>query len=233
MGAMTWAFAFGAGILAAFNPCAFALLPSFLVYFLGADDPRFARASWMHRLWMGVRTGGLLVAGFVLIFVLAGFLVGAIGTWLIQVVPWLAVGIGGMLVLLGGSLLLGRAPKLGLPVPGLTGAPSRSAGGVFLYGVGYGIASLSCTLPIFLAVVGSALAAGSVTAGLLPFLGYSAGMASVVVGLTLATALLKGALAQAARGLFPHIERLAGILLIAAGMYLIYFQANFSIFLRG
>jgi len=52
----------------------------------------------------------------------------------------------------------------------------------------------------------------------------------VVVGLTLSTALLKGALVQRMRGVLPYVNRLSGLLLIGAGVYIVYFQVNFSIF---
>lgn len=54
--------------------------------------------------------------------------------------------------------------------------------------------------------------------------------APVAVGLTLATALLKGALVQRVRGVLPYVNRLSGLLLIGAGAYIVYFQVNFSIF---
>jgi len=230
MTSVTFAFAVGAGVLAAFNPCAFAMLPSFLAYFLGADDASFAQQSWLRRAWVGAQVGLLVVVGFVLIFLAAGLLFASAGAQLVQIVPWLSVGIGVALVLFGALTLLGRAPHLAIAVPLAARQAERRASSIFLYGISYGIASLSCTLPIFLMVIGGALSAGNLVRVLLPFVGYSGGMALVVVGLTLSTALLKGALVQRMRGVLPYVNRLSGLLLIGAGVYIVYFQVNFSIF---
>lgn len=230
MTSVTFVFALGAGVLAAFNPCAFAMLPSFLAYFLGANDAGFAGQPWPRRAWVGVQVGLLVVAGFVLIFLAAGLLFASVGTQLVQIVPWLALAIGGALVIFGILTLLGRGPHIAIANPLAERQTERRASSIFLYGVSYGIASLSCTLPIFLMIVGGALTAGNLVGGLLPFAGYSGGMALVVVGLTLSTALLKGALVQWMHGVLPYVNRLSGLLLIGAGAYIVYFQINFSIF---
>jgi digeranylgeranylglycerophospholipid reductase len=69
--------------------------------------------------------------------------------------------------------------------------------GFFLFGLAYGAASLGCTLPAFLAVVGSSIAAGGVVAGAVRFVGYGLGMASVLVALTVALAFFKEGLREA------------------------------------
>lgn len=227
---VTTAFAFGAGMLAAFNPCAFAMLPSFLAYFLGVENEEFARLSPVRRGLVGVGVGLLISLGFLLIFSLAGVIFAALGSGFVRVIPWLALVVGVLLTVFGLLLLLGREPHISFtnPVAGIRGRGPRA---LFLYGVAYGVASLSCTLPIFLGVVGSALAAGSLLGGLLPFFGYSAGMALVLVTLTVSVALVKGALIRRLRVVLPYVNKLAGILLLGAGAYIVYFQVNFSIFL--
>lgn len=228
MTGISFAFALSAGVLAAFNPCAFAMLPSFLAYFLGTNDEHFKRLSWLQRVGIGVRAGFGLVAGFVLMFLLAGLVFALLGSQLVKVVPWLALLIGLALIGFGLLTLLNRAPHITItnPVDTIEGRGMRA---LFLYGISYGIASLSCTLPIFLMVMSSVLTAGNLLSGIVPFLGYSSGMALVVIGLTLATALLKGALVQQTRRVLPYVNRLSGLLLIAAGAYIVYFQFSFSI----
>jgi cytochrome c biogenesis protein CcdA len=232
MTSVSFAFALGAGVLAAFNPCAFAMLPSFLAYFLGVEDESFVASSWPQRLWLGAWTGLLVASGFVLMFLLAGVFFASIGSQLVAITPWFAVLVGGLLIGFGVLVLIDRAPHLAFANPVGVQRRDRSLGSIFLYGIGYGIASLSCTLPIFLMVIGGALSAGTLLAGLLPFVGYSGGMALVVVGSTLATALLKGALVKRLRRVLPYVNRASGVLLVAAGAYIVYFQLNFSIFLR-
>ena len=230
-GNMTVAFAFSAGVLAAFNPCAFAMLPSFLTYFLGVEDEGFAEFSLARRALTGLMVGLLISVGFILIFTFAGLIFASLGSGFVQIVPWLALVVGVLLALFGVLLLLEREPHLSFAIP-MAEIQGRGPKALFLYGVGYGLASLSCTLPIFLGVVGSALAAGSLLGGLLPFFGYSAGMAAVLVTLTISVALIKGALIRRVRAILPYVNKLAGLLLLGTGAYIIYFQVNFSIFLR-
>ena len=62
---------FTAGLLAAFNPCGFAMLPTYLTYFLGLDedDPSLARS-----VLRGGKVGLALTAGFLTVFALFGLL---------------------------------------------------------------------------------------------------------------------------------------------------------------
>ena len=52
-----------AGVLAAFNPCGVAMLPSYVVYLLGGEKRRS-----MDGLWAGL----LMTLGFLMIFTVAG-----------------------------------------------------------------------------------------------------------------------------------------------------------------
>ena len=74
-----------------------------------------------------------------------------------------------------------------------------------IQGVAYAFASLSCTLPIFLAVIGASLTTAGVAGGLTMFGAYAAGMASALMAIALSMALLKGAVAQKFRLLLPYL----------------------------
>jgi cytochrome c biogenesis protein CcdA len=103
--------------------------------------------------------------------------------------------------LIGLYSLLGRRP---LPIPGLgrRGFGQPVSGGV-AFGAAYAVASLSCTLPIFHAVVGGRLLSEGIGASLVPFLGYAAGMGGVLLPVTLATALSAGAVVRVLRRAMP------------------------------
>src|SRR5262249_48883908 len=90
---------------------------------------------------------------------------------------------------------------------------NRPVGAMFLFGVGYGAASLGCTLPIFLALVGASLGA----AKLAIFAAYAAGMMLVLTALAVTVAFTREGLTRFLRRLLPHISRLAGLLLVASG----------------
>src|SRR5262249_43315675 len=142
---------------------------------------------------------------------------------LTRVVPWLALAIGVLLVIGGIAVLSGR--RVGLNsfsrVRPTAGVGYRS---VVLFGLGYGVASLSCALPVFLVVAGRA-GTGSVLAAPLTFAAYALGMGTILTALAVAAALSRDRVANSIRRLLPHFTRLSGALLIAAGAYVTYYWA--------
>ena len=146
-----------AGGLAVVNPCGFPLLPAFLSFYLGADERRLPRAP--TRVLQGLLVGALVTVGFLGFFALVGlpvsYGVGAIA----RAVPWVGLATGAALALAGLLTLLGR--NLRLPAH-LTVQPRRERrlGAMLLFGIGYGAASLGCTLPLFLTLVGASLSGG-------------------------------------------------------------------------
>jgi cytochrome c biogenesis protein CcdA len=99
----------------------------------------------------------------------------------------------------------------------------RGLGNVFLFGVAYAVGSLSCTLPIFLVVVGSSLGSEGWLFSLGQFLGYALGMGTIIFVVTIGAALFRRAMARWLRLVTPYIHRLSTMFLIGAGVYLIYY----------
>ncbi|MGH2743569.1 MAG: cytochrome c biogenesis CcdA family protein [Thermoleophilaceae bacterium] len=216
------ALAFGAGLLATVNPCGLALLPSFLGLYLGSSEDGAAERSLLARAAQGFLVGAVLSASFGAVFVMAGLIVSAGLRSFIDIVPWLAAAIGAALVVLGFAIVAGR--RVALVAASRVRVGSAATGGyrrVAAFGITYALASLSCTLAVFLAVVGQALAAADPLRFVAVFAAYAAGSATVLIALSLSAALAKGALARAVRKLVPLVNRLAGALLAASGAYLI------------
>lgn len=94
------------------------------------------------------------------------------------------------------------------------------------FGVAYGTASLGCTLPIFLSVIGASLASRGSAAALLMVGSYALGMVTVVMALSLAAAFAREGLASRLKSLVPRMHRIGGVLLTAAGIYLTYYWAR-------
>lgn len=91
------------------------------------------------------------------------------------------------------------------------------------FGAGYGLASLGCTLPVFLVLIGASLGADGAAGSLAVFAAYGAGMTVMLMGLAIAAALVRGGLTASLRRLLPHMNRIAGGLLVLAGGYLTYY----------
>src|SRR5947208_11595113 len=100
-----------------------------------------------------------MTSSFVLFFGAAGLLLSAARSAVAQYFPWGSLAVGGLLILVGGRILSGRPISPGLPrqLAGKIGRLTGRSGflGYSGYGLGFALTSLSCTLPISLAVVGS------------------------------------------------------------------------------
>ncbi|WP_026877241.1 cytochrome c biogenesis protein CcdA [Jiangella gansuensis] len=211
-------FALVLGSVAALNPCGFALLPTYLTL-LVAQNGRPGSAEALRRA--GITTLAM-TAGFVAVFGAFGLVVVPAAVSVERVLPWATVVIGIALVALGCWLVAGR--ELAVPVPRLRGvAPSSSAWSMVWYGVGYAVASLSCTVAPFLAMATATFSSAGVAGGLLAFVAYGVGMGLVVGFLAAAVALGSDTVVRRARRLLPYVSRVSGALLIPAGAYVVYY----------
>ena len=224
-------FPFAAGLIAAFNPCGFAMLPTYLTYFLGLDDGE-ENPSLSKGLIRGAKVGLALSLGFVTVFGIFGVLFelvlsgGARGA--VQNSLWIVtLGSGALVLVLGIAMLRGFQPVLNLPKANM-GTSSREVGSMYLFGVSYGLVSLGCTIgPFLIAVTGSVANADTPGASIWAFLAYAVGMASVILFLTMALAAGRNSVANKMRSLLPKINKVSGGLLVIAGVYLL-FYGNFQ-----
>ena len=208
-------------MVALVNPCGFALLPAYLGFFLGLDDEESGSESRIVALNRAQIVGLSMSAGFLLVFGLLGLVFAGFYSSIAEYVPWLTLVIGGALVLLGLAMLRGFQPLLKLPKLE-KGTGSRSSVSMFLFGISYAIASLSCTIGLFLSVVGtSSTGAGSLafTERLGGFLSYGLGMGLLATALTLAVAFGKRGMVTRFRQLLPKINLISAIVLVVVGVY--------------
>jgi cytochrome c biogenesis protein CcdA len=214
------ALAFGAGMLATVNPCGFAMLPAYLSYFLGLDDPSTSATTGVAR---ALKVGAVVSFGFMLVFGLIGWIIHATGTSSIQErVPWLTIVIGLALVALGIAMLRGYTPSFKLPMLN-KGGDSRELGSMFLFGVSYATVSISCTIPVFISLVITSFTTRGVASGVSLFVAYGLGMATLMMALTLSLAMARKSLVGKLRSALPYVNRVAGVLLILTGGYVAYY----------
>jgi cytochrome c biogenesis protein CcdA len=213
-------YAFAAGMVASVNPCGVLMLPSYVFHQLGSNEEGH---SVTRRVLKGLLVAAVATAGFVVIFAFAGFVIAAGGRWLIIIFPYAGLLIGVAMMGLGVWLLATRR-TLGILAAGrVTVSPQRTLGNMFLFGIAYAVGSLSCTLPIFLVVVGGGLASENWLVSFGQFIGYALGMGAVLVAVTLGTVLFRHATLGWMQRLTPHVHRLGAMFLMGAGAYLIYY----------
>lgn len=212
-----FALAVAAGMAATVNPCGFALLPAYLAAFVGED----------HQPGVGAvprafAVSGALTAGFVAVFGLFGAVISPLAVSVERYLPWVTIVIGVALVGLGVALLAGR--QIALRTPKLNkGGRDRSIVSMFLFGVSYAVASLSCTIGPFLAVTSSTFSSGNVASGVGLFIAYALGMGAIVTALTVGVALARAGLVGRLRAALPHVARFSGCLLVLAGVYVAWY----------
>jgi cytochrome c biogenesis protein CcdA len=221
-------YAFGAGIMATVNPCGFLLLPSYVAYYLGAEEKDEGQAFTPVLALQGLVLALAITVGFVVLFLVIGVAVSVGGRALLRMVPASGLVIGMALVGLGLWLLF-RGGSMGIVAASRIRAPlGRNVGAAFVFGVAYGVASLSCTLPVFLVVVGSALATADIALALLQFVSYGLGMGFVIAIIIASTAFFKGAMYKYLRRVSRYVPQIAAVFLIGAGGYLIYYWMKYG-----
>ena len=214
------ALAFAAGMVATVNPCGFAMLPAYLSYFMGLDDgdDRSRVASVRSALVVG----GIVSLGFLLVFGITGLLITVGFRSIIEWIPWLALLIGFGVIALGIALLRGFDLNVSF-FKAKRGQKDRNFRSVFAFGVSYAVASLSCTLPVFLTVVAGQVTQTNLISGLVTFVVYGLGMALVLVAITVALALGKSSIVGRFRAAMQHVNAISGVILIVAGVYIVWF----------
>ncbi|WP_306213948.1 cytochrome c biogenesis CcdA family protein [Actinoplanes sp. RD1] len=201
-----------AGMLAAVNPCGFAVLPAYLSVLVARDRP----------LSRALVCTAALTTGFVAVFGTFGLLLMPLAGTLQPRLPWLTVAFGLLLAGLGGWLLAGRSL---LSTGRLARAPrlTGTLASMVLFGMAYAIASLGCAIGPFLALVASGLRAGPTLSGSVVFLAYAAGM-GLVVGMTaVAVALLRQSVVTRMRRVAAWVPRAGGAVLMLTGAYVAWY----------
>ena len=218
--------AFAFGMASAVNPCGFAMLPAYLGLYLGSAEQDGGVTHPSRHFGRALIIGGALTAGFVVLFGTVGTLISLGASFVADIIPWLGLVIGVLLAIVGAWLLGGGKLYTGFAARATShlGDPNQvGVKGYFLFGLSYGTASLSCTLPIFLGVVGVSVAGTSVLASVGQFLLFALCMGVVITVLTLGMALFKGTMVRWLRKAMPYIQPIGSWLMVIAGAYLVFY----------
>lgn len=220
-------FAFAAGLVSCVNPCGFAMLPAYLGLYLRSNDQSQGLAHQARLLGRAFLVGGSVTTGFIVLFSVAGIAIGLGAHSVVEAVtPWFGLAIGVVLVIAGAWILGGGKlySRLAARAAARMGNPGQvNARGYFLFGLSYGTASLSCTLPIFLIVVGTSLAVSDIFTSVGQFVLYALGMGLVIMVLTIGITLFKGAMVGALQRTIPYIQSIGSLLMILAGSYVVFY----------
>lgn len=203
--------AFIAGLASFFAPCSVGLVPAYMGLLLKE------KSGITHML----RAGLVTAAGVVTLYAALAAAFWFFADQLQPIVPKLGIAMGVLLVLFGLLMLRGFDWEFLSKKLGMGKVDGRK--GFYAFGLGYGLASFGCTGPVFLPILLAGFARSAPT-GLLVMLIYSAAVASFA----LLAAYLVGAGQQTRLrtilGKTVLITRIAAVLMILGGAYLIWFD---------
>ena len=217
-------FAFTAGTVAAFNPCGAAMFPAYVGFQLSRSS---GSLSPLFIVLKGLFIGIILTLGFVAVFGVFGIVM-SLGFRLVgSFLPFIGLGVGLLIFLLGiWLLLMGR----NLSLPYFSALSFGSFSGIkhiFLFGIAYALASLSCALPVFLSavgiVIGSGISAGGLAKVIVGSTAYSFGMGLIMTSVTIAVLYFEDATQRLVVILIPYIETIGKVSMVTAGGYIVFY----------
>ncbi|MHA7984184.1 cytochrome c biogenesis CcdA family protein [Rathayibacter sp. CAU 1779] len=225
-----------AGFISFASPCILPLVPGYLAYIGGFTGETAAAATvagaaggratgtttktavdhtGRNRLVLGVT---LFVLGFAAVFVLTGFVFGALGFWMIPLRD-LITRIAGVVLILLGLVFVGQFTFLQRtfkpqwrPITGLAGAP--------LLGIIFAIGWSPCTGPTLVAITSMSYSSGSAWQGAVLALFYALGLGVPFVLIALGLGWASGAVGFLRRHI-RVINIIGGALLIAIGILMV------------
>lgn len=214
------ALAFASGIVAAVNPCGFAMLPAYVGFFLGKEGDRVPSKG--ESVLRAIPVALAVSLGFVVVFGIVGIALRPISSTVQEYAPWATIVIGIGLVIfgvvtVGGFEISARIPKLN------KGGGSQGLWSMFLYGVSYAVASLTCTIGIFIATIVNAFSRTNFISGVSVLLMYAAGMGLVITALTVAIALARDSVVKFMRTGMQYANKVAGVLMVIMGAYVAWY----------
>jgi len=188
------------------------MLPSYVAYYMNSEK----KGNLASAMGFGFTT----VAGFLTIFVAIGILPSFALNLVSSKIDLVAPFIGVILVVLG----LGHMfSDIFYNIPIIKTAAPKGTGfrAFYLYGLGYGAASMACSFPVFVLLVLQSVSAGGYLSIVVMFLMYGLGAATVLVPLSVALAYSREYIYAKLMSVMPYMKKINAAILILAGAYMI------------
>jgi len=215
-------FSFGAGALTAVNPCGFAMLPIYLSMYL--KNPKNENNSFIKKFNNSILIISTIGMGFLFLFIIFGVLVGIGGKFLSVFIPFISICLGIIVLYMGSNQLFYDqsyipffqqiASKIGDP-------KNTNLKSFFIFGISYGIASIGCSLPLFIALITNSLKSQNILSSIIHFISYAFGMIFIV-------GIVTGFISIFSKIKIPFLSQISkrssiisGIILCIVGVYLL------------
>lgn len=222
-------FSFIAGVVTFFAPCGLALLPAYLSYFLGlGENPK------NPGLKKAMVTGAVVTLGIIALYSLLGFIISSIGVVVSPYITLLQYIFAVLIIILGIALLKNFSLNMTMfnKMFGQKIRQSSGFGRAFLFGIGYGIASVSCTFPVVMALIFVPLITGNFLVGVGVFLSYSIALGIMMIIMSGIIAYSKEDVLQRMLKSSVKIKKLSGIVMMFAGIILLIYYLFFGMVIK-
>ena len=227
--------AFSAGLVAVFNPCGFALLSVYLSSFLRKDEkPLYMNSSSVisRKILEPIYISTIVTIGFIIVFFIFGSIISAgfysirsIFSYFGLLISILLLGYG-FFILYGGNIYFSKLQKLAYFFDSEKSGTSRF---YFVYGISYGITSLSCTLPIFMSVVFSLTNVSEIQILLKDFILFSVGTWFALITVSFGLLFLKLVVDKVKVFLIIYKYITSAVLILSSAYLIFYWMSEFKI----
>lgn len=248
---LIFGFAIVTGITSFFSPCAFPLMPGYIAHILGKnlttknkqsegnkgneDDKQDLEEQTQNKLpaRLALVLGLFGGIGILISYLLIGLIITAIGSSIVPYIPYLLPVIGGIFLLLGIAMfssfqlqfntILGwiQSKQMKLQAKDTKHKLWIKSQSTLWYGIGYGLASLGCNAPIFLAFSVQVAAQKSIISMILAYAFFAGTILLLMIAATILIGLSRDYLLQKLKGSTELIKKMSGIILIAVAIYMI------------
>ena len=215
-------FSFLAGMASFFAPCAFALFPGYVAFYLGTEGEKREHPA---------KLGILASSGVISFFILLSSIIIVVGKGIIQYLGYVAPTMGFILIILGLILFAGYSFKTSLiqkVLDRLKSKEPRAKRNIYLFGFGYGAVSIGCTLPLLFAMIIVPLTTGKILTVFLSLLVYSMAMSLLMIFTTYLITWSEDKLIKKMLRSSGTIKKFSGLALILIGAFLIYYNIFYS-----
>ena len=214
-----FAYSFMLGMLAAVNPCGFVLLPAYLLYFLGIDGGN--QGVTRVPIQRALRVSAAVSSGFLVVFLIVGSISRLFTQWIELNAKYAGFVIGLVLIGLGVAMLFGWKPSFATTIPGAKKDHSTRA--MFIFGVGYAIASIGCTIGLLTTAILGSIGTQGFVSGVISIVMYGLGMSLLVTALTVTLAAAKTGMAKMLKRNLRYIDKVAAGFIAITGAYLTWY----------
>ncbi len=218
--------AFSAGILSFLSPCSVGMIPAYIGFYIKSNEDK----SW-KKIYLGLFRGIALALGFSTIFIIFAIIIFVFGNIIINVIPVITVFIGIIIICLGISTLINRGLSLNIFHQFQSDVDKKvkknnNILSIYLFGLLYGLVSLGCSFPLFISVVLSTFIEKNYFNTIVVGLSYLAGVFLISLLLSFLLAVSNTFIEDKLFRYRKFVNKIAGVIMILAGLYIIYYQLS-------